>query len=300
MRKKSNDTFVTPFFYDRRGGVENFFKKVYYIHKFLMRTKMLGAIAGDVIGSCYEFHNIKTKSFPLFSDKSTFTDDTILTCATVEWLLSKEDAKKIFSKWGRFYQSRTLEEGKIPAFGKGFMRWIETGEPYNARTNGCVMRISPIGLYEKDFETALKKALYLTNMTHNHHESLKYTVIYIETMFLMKQAKSSNFIRRHISKKYEVDLSKSIDEIRPSYNKFYCSCKNSVPQAITAALEASSFEDAIRNAVSLGGDSDTLAAMAGGLAEVKFQIPQKIKKKTLSCLDDNIKRMIFEFYQKIR
>ena len=261
---------------------------------------MLGAIIGDVVGSIYEFHNIKTKDFPLFLNNNTFTDDTILTAATAEWLLTNGNAKEIFLKWGRCYQSRTLEEGKIPAFGKGFMAWLETGRAYGAKTNGCVMRISPIGLMEKDLKIALKKALYLTNMTHNHPESLKYTAAYIETMFLLKKEKSSEFIRSYISKKYHFDLSKTIDEIRPSYTKFYCSCKNSVPQAIQSVLEASSFEDAIRNAVSLGGDSDTLAAMVGGLAEVKFPIPICIQEKTLSYLDKNIKNIISEFYQKIR
>ena len=174
---------------------------------------MLGAITGDIIGSVYEFHNIKTKNFPLFSEKSTFTDDSILTCATAEWLLSNKDAKEIFLKWGHVYQNRTIENGKIPAFGKGFMGWLQSGQPYGAKTNGCVMRISPIGLMEKDIEIALKKAIYLTNMTHNHPESLNYTTAYIETMFLVKKKTPIPLIKNYISTKYGYDLSKSIDDM---------------------------------------------------------------------------------------
>lgn len=261
---------------------------------------MLGAIIGDVIGSSYEFHNVKTKDFKLFTENSCFTDDTILTCATAEWLLTKQPAEVILKKWGNKYKNRYYENGQIPPFGKGFSNWLETGVPYGAKTNGCVMRISPIGLMEKDLNIALKKAHYFTNLTHNHPESLKYVSMYIETMFLLKKNVHPNQIKKYLSSKYECDLSKSIDDIRPTYNKFYVSCKNSVPQAIVAGLDATSYEDAIRNAISLGGDSDTLACMAGGIAELRFPIPQKLQKKTLTYLDPVMRKLIFDFYQKKR
>ncbi len=261
---------------------------------------MLGSIIGDVIGSSYEFHNVKRKDFTLFTQNSCFTDDTILTCATAEWLLTGDKPEAILKKWGEKYQNRSYEKGEIAPFGKGFTNWLKTGIPYQAKTNGCVMRISPIGIKEKQLEVALEKALRLTNITHNHPESLKAVAMYIETMFLIKKRMSIKEIKAYISKKYQVDLSKSIDEIRPTYNKFYVSCKNSVPQAIIAALDASSYEDAIRNAVSLGGDSDTLACMAGGIAELRFSIPSYLKTKALSYLDPCMKQLISTFYQKTR
>lgn len=261
---------------------------------------MLGAIIGDIVGSVYEFHNIKTKEFELFSSESHFTDDTILTCATAEWLLTDKNPKDILKKWGTYYVKRNYENGKIAAFGKGFMNWLETGVPYEAKTNGCVMRISPIGLMENDLKTALLKAEELTNLTHNHSESLTAVRAYIETMFLAKKRIAPPKIKEIISNKYGYDLSKSVDEIRPNYNKFYVRCKNSVPQAIISALDATSYEDAIRNAVSLGGDSDTLACMAGGIAEVIFKIEPTIIQKAMPILDARMQKVIKEFYSKIR
>ena len=261
---------------------------------------MIGAIIGDIVGSPYEFHNIKHKEFELFCDRCCFTDDTILTCATAEWLLSNKKPDELLKKWGKLYQSRTYENGKIAAFGKGFTNWLETGESPHAKTNGCIMRLSPIPLMVDDLKVALKKAVELTSVTHNHPESLLATRVYIETMYMVKKGISSSVIKNYITNKYGYDLSKSIDEMRPDYNKFYVSCKNSVPQAIICALDANSYEDAIRNAVSLGGDSDTLACMAGGIAEIKFGVPEHIKKQALPFMDKNVSTVIEKFYQTIR
>ncbi len=261
---------------------------------------MLGAIIGDIIGSPYEFHNIKTKEFELFSDTSRFTDDTILTCATAEWLLTNERPEKILRKWGERYKNRTYENGKVGAFGAGFMKWLENGQAYGAKTNGCVMRLSPIPLMIGDVKKALRKAVILTSITHNHPESITAARAYIETMYLAKKNVKVPIIKNYISRKFGYDLSASVDEIRPNYNKFYSSCKNSVPQALICALEAESYEDAIRNAVSLGGDSDTLACMAGGIAEVRFGVPEHLKHKASGYWDENVSTMINRFYQKIR
>ncbi len=261
---------------------------------------MLGAVAGDIIGSPYEFHNIKTKDFSLFCKKSHFTDDTILTCATAEWLLTGGNPADIYRKWGSAYINRTYENGSVNSFGKGFLRWLETGKAYQAKTNGCVMRISPIGLMISDLKTALQKAEYLTNMTHNHPESLTATRAYIETMYLLKTKTDISIIKKQIFQKHGYNLYQKIDEIRPHYNKFYCSCKMSVPQAIICALDATSYEDAVRNAVSLGGDSDTLACMAGGLAELRFGVPEQIKHQVLKRLDLSMKILMEKFYAKIR
>ena len=260
---------------------------------------MIGAIVGDIVGSPYEFHNIKCKDFELFCDKCCFTDDTILTCATAEWLLTDQKPEEVLKKWGNLYKNRTYENGQVGAFGQGFTRWLETGESYQAKTNGCIMRLSPIVLMVDDLKKALDKAVELTSVTHNHPESLLATRVYIETMYMAKKGVSSPMIKNYISHKYGYDLSKSVDEIRKDYNKFYTSCKNSVPQAIVCALDAVSYEDAIRNAVSLGGDSDTLACMAGGIAEMRFGVPEHIQKQASKFMDDNVSSTISKFYQKV-
>ena len=261
---------------------------------------MLGSVIGDIIGSPYEFHNIKHKDFDLFCDKCCFTDDTILTCATAEWLLSDKKPEEILKKWGNLYKNRTYENGKVGAFGTGFTEWLKTGKPYMAKSNGCIMRLSPVALMIDDFKTALDKAITLTSITHNHSESLSATKAYIETMYMVKKGTPSAIIKNYIGTKYGYDLSKSVDEIRPNYNKFYISCKNSVPQAIICALDATSYEDAIRNAVSLGGDSDTLACMAGGIAEVRFGVPKTIKKQATKYMDKRVLNIINRFYQRVR
>lgn len=261
---------------------------------------MLGAVVGDIIGSPYEFHNIKSKDFELFCDKCCFTDDTILTCATAEWLLTGNNPSEILKKWGNLYKNRTYDNGAVGAFGKGFTNWLKTGEAYGAKTNGCIMRLSPIPLMVDDLKFAMNKAIELTSITHNHPESLLATRVYIETMYMAKKDISPLIIKNYITNKYGYDLSKSIDEIRPNYNKFYTSCKNSVPQAITCALDACSYEDAIRNAVSIGGDSDTLACMAGGIAEVRFGVPDVIQQQAVKFMDSNVSTMIADFYKNVR
>lgn len=261
---------------------------------------MLGSIIGDIIGSPYEFHNIKTKDFPLFCDKCCFTDDSILTCATAEWLISDKAPEEMLLKWGKRYQNRTYENGKIGAFGKGFTTWLENKTPYDAKSNGCVMRLSPIFLAYNNKDEALQRALRLTKITHNHEESINATKAYIETGFLLKDGVSPKIIKNYISHKYQYDLLSSLDDIRPNYNKFYCSCKNSVPQALIAALDANSYEDAVRGAISLGGDSDTLACMAGGLAEIRFGVPKDIQTQALKYMDGNIFSTIQNFYNQFK
>jgi ADP-ribosylglycohydrolase len=151
-----------------------------------------------------------------------------------------------------------------------------------------------------DLKQALDKAVELTNITHNHPESILATRVYIETMYMAKKGISSPIIKNYITNKYGYDLSMSVDEIRPNYNKFYTSCKNSVPQAVICALDANSYEDAIRNAVSLGGDSDTLACMAGGIAEARFGVPDTIKKQAAKYMDANVSSTIAKLYQNLR
>lgn len=258
---------------------------------------MLGAIIGDIVGSVYEFHNIKTKDFPLFCEQSCFTDDTILTCAVAEWIIRGGRGEKFLKKWGHLYSNRTYENGTISPFGAHFTNWLKTGVSSNSMTNGCVMRISPL-FKLPSFDQALQKGTEITHITHNHPQSLNAVSAYLETGYMLKANIPISDIKRYIADKYWYNLNRPIDVIRQEYNKFYCSCDKSVPEAISCALEATSYEDAIRNAVSLGGDSDTLACMTGGLAEIRFKIPEHIKITAQSFMDKNVKKMIKQFYRR--
>lgn len=257
---------------------------------------MLGSIIGDIVGSRFEFHNIKTKGFSLFDESCCFTDDTILTCAVAEHLISKRSIEETLRKWALKYQNRTYENGEIGAFGKGFLQWVNTGVSINSSSNGCVMRISPLLHINHNQQCLFKKADEITKVTHNHPESLNAVHAYLETGFMIKKLIPINQIKETISNKYQYNLHQSLDEIRPLYNRFYVQCKNSVPQAIICALDACSYEDALRNAVSLGGDSDTLACMTGGLAELRFKIPMDIIQNARKYMDNNVIKLIKMFY----
>ena len=260
---------------------------------------MIGAIIGDVVGSRFEFHNIKSKQFQFWHNDCHPTDDTFLTCAVADWLLNGGAIENFLGTWGTKYKDITFEAGKISAFSSGFTNWLSTPQPYNADTNGCIMRISPILDFFDDYDQMLSVAKQSTNITHNHPDSINATYAYITTGYMLKTKQNIQEIKNTVSKKCDYDLFRTIDEIRPTYNKFFCKCKNSVPQAIICALDSKSFTDAIRNAISIGGDSDTLAAMAGGLAEIRFGVPQTYKDKVQNYLDSNIKETIAKFYAKI-
>ena len=258
---------------------------------------MQGAIIGDIIGSVYEFHNIKTKDFPLFCNKSRFTDDTILTCATADWLMQGGKPEFFLKKWGKMYIDRTYENGQIAPFGSAFMNWLKTGTSLQSKSNGCVMRISPL-LHLKDKDEAFEKAIEITKTTHNHPESLNAVQAYVETGFMLKENEPISQIKQYISNKYWYNLGRTVMNMCHRYNKFHCSCEKTVPEAICCALEATSYEDAVRNAISLGGDSDTLACMAGGLAEMRHPIPQHISSQATRFMDENVLGMIKQFYRE--
>ena len=261
---------------------------------------MLGAIIGDIVGSSYEFHNVKTKSFQLFTGSSCFTDDTILTCATADYLLNSLAPEEALRKWGRAYQDRKYENGAVEAFGAGFMNWLKTGTSIQSKSNGCIMRLSPISLLLNDLNMAMDKAIKLTKVTHDHPESINATRAYVETMWLVSRGIKNQKIKNQIAEKYHYDLSRSVNEIRAGYDKFYVSCERTVPEAIICALDAKSYGDAIRNAVSLGGDSDTLACMAGGIAALRYPIPFKMRENARKLLDNRQLDIIRQFYQNTR
>ena len=250
---------------------------------------MIGAIIGDIVGSVYERNPIKTKDFELFSDGCRFTDDTVMTCA-VCYAIREYKARPNVNVIGLF-QKRMVELGQLyPGAGYGgkFYQWIMNPyrRPYNSFGNGSAMRVSACGMLADSLEEAHKLAVYSAEVTHNHPEGIKGAVAVAEAIFLARQKKTKDEIKEHLSQYYDLDF--TLDDIRPSY-EFDVTCQGSVPQAIRCFLEADSFEDAVRNAVSLGGDSDTQAAIAGSIAEPFFGIPARLKARAYNYLTPELR-----------
>jgi ADP-ribosylglycohydrolase len=242
---------------------------------------MLGAIIGDIVGSIYEWHNIKTKKFPLFGQNCEFTDDTVMTIAVAEGLMNggaPEDYIKAMKRLGRMYPNA--------GYGGHFRSWLFTDGriPYNSWGNGSAMRVSPVGWFFDTIKMTENAAEVSAAVTHNHPEGIKGAQATAAAIFLARNKKPKEEIKSYIENKYGYNLSGTLDEIRPEY-LFNESCQGTVPEAIIAFLESEDFEDAIRNAISLGGDSDTLAAITGSIAEAAYGIPDEIRMKAISLLD---------------
>ena len=251
----------------------------------LDNSRIYGAVIGDIVGSKYEFDNIKTKEFPFLSAGCNYTDDTIMTIAVTKAILRIKHSD--FSGFYDFLIEEMQELGrKYPhpqgGYGGNFGQWIfsDNPKPYNSYGNGSAMRVSPCAIYAVELDEALKLAEISASVTHNHPEGIKGAQATVAAIFLAKTGKSKDEIRKYISENF-YSLNETVEEIRENYN-FNETCQGTVPQAITAFLESESFEDAIRTAVSLGGDSDTLAAITGSIAWVyyskydgngKFEIP---------------------------
>lgn len=255
---------------------------------------MLGAIGGDFIGSVFEFNNVKTKDFGLFSRKSRFTDDTVLTIATMDALLHDMDFARAYQEWYRLYPDA--------GYGGSFREWAasESREPYGSWGNGSAMRVSPVGFYYNSLEDVLDMAEASARVTHNHPEGVKGAQATAACIYLAKSEKSKEELRSYVEKEFGYKLDFTLDDIRPTY-KFDVSCQGSVPQAVVAFLESTDYEDAIRNAISIGGDSDTIAAITGGIAEAYYQeIPDFIKKEIIKELPVKMQNMIDAFYDACR
>ena len=239
---------------------------------------MYGAIIGDIVGSKYEFHNIRSKEFPFLSTGCSYTDDSVMTVAVANALLG--------ARAGGDFRSFLIQEmqnmgRRFPCpqggYGSRFSQWLDTlnPEPYNSYGNGSAMRVSPCGLIAVTLEEALALAKASAEVTHNHPEGIRGAQATAASIFLSKQGKSKEEIREYIEAHF-YPLQKTLDEIRPGYH-FSESCQKTVPEAITAFLESESYEDAIRTAVSLGGDSDTLAAITGGIAWSFYRFNPRVK-----------------------
>ncbi len=253
---------------------------------------MLGAIAGDVIGSVYERAALKHTDFPLFSPHSCFTDDTVLTVATAHALLTEEPFAESYHRFGR--------EHPNAGYGGSFRAWLSSDErrPYGSWGNGSAMRVSPVGLAAATIDEALAQAAASASVTHDHPEGVRGAQAVALAVFLARTGNDKDAIRHEITSRIGYDLGRSLDEIRPGY-QFDVSCQGSVPEAITAFLEADSVESAIRLAISLGGDTDTQAAIAGGIAEAYWGgVPTDIATEVLSRLPEDFRQVVSSFAER--
>ena len=250
---------------------------------------MLGAIAGDIIGSVHESAGTKTRDFPLFTPESTFTDDSVLSVAVAEVLLEGGDFAEAFHD----YFHRYPEAG----FGDLFREWAMSDDrrPYHSLGNGSAMRVSPVGFAADSLDEALSLARRSAEVTHDHPEGIRGAQAVAAVIFLARQGASRLEILNEIEARFDYDLSPCLDDIRPGY-RFDVTCRGSVPQAIIAFLEADGVEEAIRNAVSLGGDADTLACMAGGMAEAFHGgVPAPIAEAALARLPPDLRVVVEAF-----
>ena len=239
---------------------------------------MLGAIAGDVVGSQYEFEPIKTTEFPLFGPSSAFTDDTVLTCAVAEALLGGGDYAAAFRRWGRRYPD--------VSWGGRFRQWLsdDRAGPYGSFGNGSAMRVGPVGWARDTVEEVLAEAERSARPTHDHPEGIKGAQATALAVFLARTGAGKGVIREEIARRFGYDVWRSVDAVRPSY-RFDETCQRTVPEALIAFFDSTDFEHAVRLAVSLGGDSDTLACITGSVAEAFYGgVPAAIAEATLARL----------------
>lgn len=250
---------------------------------------MIGAIAGDIIGSIYEQHPIKTKDFPLFDDRCRFTDDTVLTVAIADAILTHRPYQTSIVEFGRRYPRA--------GYGGSFIRWLfaDDPRPYDSWGNGSAMRVSPIGFAFTSEEKVLRHAKMTAEVSHDHPEGIKGAQAAALAIFLARTGAGKEQIRARIAATFGYDLNRTVDDIRPGY-AFDISCQGTVPEAVIAFLDSGSYEDAVRNAVSLGGDSDTIACIAGGIAEAYYGVPESIQKEAQHRLPPDL----LEIAQKFR
>ena len=250
---------------------------------------MIGAIAGDIIGSLYGHYPIKTKAFPLFSRKCYFTDDSVLTIAIARAIMDDGDYRRALWEVGREYPTA--------GYGESFYHWLGSSDPqpYNSWGNGAAMRVSPVGFAFDTVDTVLHEAGRTAEVSHNHAEGIKGAQATALAIFLARTTHDKALIRAEITERFGYDLQRSVDDIRPSYS-FDISCQGTVPEAKIAFLDSHSYDDAVRNAVSLGGDSDTLACITGGMAEAFYgPVSGDIRDKVRGYLSDELWQITEQF-----
>lgn len=255
---------------------------------------ILGAIAGDVIGSIYEMKEIDSFNFDFYDERCRFTDDTILTVAVADCILNQKDYAKTIWEYGRKYPGR--------GFGGTFRKWLESEErqPYGSFGNGSAMRVSAVGFAYDDLNQVLAVAKQSAEVTHNHPEGIKGAQATAAAIFLARTGKSKAEIRQYVAHTFAYDLNFTVESLRPHYS-FDVSCQGSVPQAIVAFLDGSDYENTIRLAISLNGDSDTIACIAGGIAAAYYKvIPLEILEFVVGKLDEELLKVVLAFEERYK
>ena len=253
---------------------------------------MIGAIAGDMIGSVYEAHPIKTKDFLLFDPQCRFTDDSVLTIAVARAIMEDSDYRRWVWEIGRRYPHA--------GYGGSFMAWLQASDPqpYNSWGNGSAMRVSPVGWAFDNADTVMTEAAHSAEISHNHPEGIKGAQAAALAVFLARTTRDKGVIKQEIAGRFGYDLNRTMDRIRPSYG-FDVSCQGTVPEAVIAFLEAHDYEDAVRNAVSLGGDSDTLACITGAIAEAYYgPLSSDIVNTVKTLLPDDLWWIVEQFCRR--
>ncbi|MCP4442477.1 MAG: hypothetical protein GY810_26525 [Aureispira sp.] len=252
---------------------------------------MIGAIAGDIIGSVHERANIKQLDFQLFQKNSSFTDDTALTLAIADAILNEKPYALMVHNYGNTYSKR--------GYGGMFRKWLKTPldqiEPYNSFGNGSAMRVSPVAWAFKTIDRVLEEARRTAIITHNHPEGVKGAQAIAAAIHLAHIGKDKKVIKNYIQKQFDYDLDRTVEQIRPKY-KFDVTCQGSVPESIIAFLDSDNLEHAIRLGISLGGDADTIACMAGAIAQAYYkEIPMVIYNKVKEILGADLWRLVKQF-----
>lgn len=271
---------------------------------------MLGAIIGDTVGSVYEFNNIKTTDFPLFTNESMFTDDSLMSIAVAMWLLDEDHSSAKLEYY--ILEIANRYPNPMGGYGSGFYKWLFHPEnlyeyrdsqhwhdakggirhPYNSYSNGSAMRVSACGWYAKSIEEALYLGERSAEITHNHPEGIKGAQAVSTAIFMARHSASKKEILAFIEHQFGYDLHRKCNDIRPYY-RYEASCSESVPQAIVAFMDSSDFESAVRLAVSLGGDSDTIACVTGGIAEAFYRsIPKDIEDHVMNLLPEEFQSVV--------
>ena len=255
---------------------------------------MLGAIAGDIIGSAYEARPVKTTDFELFPPGARFTDDTVLTLATADALLGDGDYAGAYRRYGRAFPDA--------GYGGTFFGWLfsEEAGPYYSWGNGAAMRVSPVGFALETVDEVMAEAVRSAAVTHNHPEGIKGAQATALAVFLARSGASKAEIRSEIQGSFGYDLARSLDAIRPIY-RFDVSCQGSVPESLIAFLESTDYESAVRNAISLGGDADTMACIAGGIAQAFYgAMPKQIVDEVRTRLPEDLLNVLDRFERRYR
>ena len=258
---------------------------------------MLGGIIGDIVGSVYEYDNIRTKDFELFSGKGSYTDDTILTIATADWILNGGDIAQYYGRYG------AENPRPMGGYGCSFQIWVFKAHfkndyrPYNSCGNGSAMRVGPVGWAFDTKEETLAKAKESAACTHNHPEGIKGAQAVALCIFMARNGYRKDDIRREIEHEFGYNLQFTCHEIRDTYQRS-SRCQDSVPQSIVAFLDGSDFEDCVRNAISIGGDSDTIGCITGSIAEAYYGIPKDIRDRGMTYLPDSFKAIVNAFEEK--